>query len=120
MFTKLYNLWSPHGIERQDTHQNDHLRVFGIVLSPDFREDYHIISRKKAESREEIDNPRYCPKHIYDKFAAAFNDKSRHITQPKNYMNIPHANEMDPNDQSRIAVKRDGKWFKNVFDYTMK
>ena len=120
LFMKMYNLWCPLGIERKDTTQNDRLRVFGIVLLPDYRDEFDCITRKRANDREEMDNPRYHSKHIFQLFADSFNDRTLHIRQPKEYLNIPNASLMDPNDQTRIAVKRDGKWFKNVFDTTMK
>ena len=43
LFTKLYNMWCPLGIEREEITMNDKLRVFGIMTSAQFRDEMDCL-----------------------------------------------------------------------------
>ena len=120
LFSKLYNIWCPLGIERKETTQNDKLRVFGIMLSNEMRDEMGSLSRGKSTTRDDLDNPELRVSKIYKKFALAFNDENVVIQHPEHYGELQNANTMDPNELSRINIKRDGVWVQKVFNNVMK
>merc|ERR1711884_141206 len=85
LFTRMYNLWCPLGVEREEVTMNDKLRVFGIMTSPLFRDEMDCLIRGKARDRAELDNPEYRQSTIFQKFAKAFNNPDIDITHPKDH-----------------------------------
>ena len=120
LFNKVYNIWCPLGVERKETTLNDKLRVFGIMTSTDYRDEMNLLSRGKGQNREGIDNPELRSSAIYDRFAEAFNNEDFHIQHPVHYHHLHDAVSMNPNETARIQIQRDGKWFQNVYESTMK
>ena len=120
LFTKMYHLWCPLGVEREEVTINDKLRVFGIMTSALFRDEMDCLIRGKARDRAELDNPEYRQSTIFDKFAKAFNNPDIDICHPKDYHKLDGCISMNPNEKKRIEITRDGKWFKRVYDNTMK
>lgn len=57
LFTKMYRLWCPLGVEREEVTMNDKLRVFGIMTSAEFRDEMDSLIRGKTRDRTELDNP---------------------------------------------------------------
>ena len=119
LFAKLYNIWCPIGIERKETTVNDKLRVFGIMLSNDYRDEMSNLSKGKGSTRDELDNPELRVSKIFEAFSKAFNDKKFHIEHPVNYEKLAGAQKMNPNEKARIEIERDGKWFRKVYDNVM-
>ena len=99
---------------------NDKLRVFGIMTSALFRDEMDCLIRGKARDRAELDNPEYRQSTIFDKFAKAFNNPDIDVGHPKDYHKLDGCISMNPNEKKRIEITRDGKWFKRVYDNTMK
>ena len=90
------------------------------MTSPLFRDEMDCLIRGKAKDRAELDNPEYRQSTIFEKFAKAFNDPEVDISHPKDHHKLEGCIHMDPNETKRIEIIRDGKWFKRMYDTTMK
>ena len=115
LFTKMFNMWTEIGIEKDEVTMNDRLRVIGIMLSPEYRDQMDAFTLGKAKTREELDDPTKRKKVFYEQFAVGFNDEKIVVSNPERMNKLKNSNRMDPNELSRINIKRDGEWFKNVY-----
>ena len=120
LFTKMFNMWTNLGIEKEEVTVNDRLRVIGVMLSPEYRDEMDSFTLGKAKNREELDDPSKRKKALFDKFAKGFNDENIVISQPQRFNKLRHSQKMDPNELSRIHIKRDGDWFGDVYKNVIK
>ena len=120
IFKKMFHSYSAFGHEFSETTMNDRLRVFGIMTHSNFIDEMETLIRGRATTREELDDPAQSTVLIWDKFANTFNDVNFVVSHPKGYEMIDHYESMDPNDPSWFKIERDGVWYKECYEYTMK
>ena len=119
IWNKMYDSWCPSGVERHQVTLNDRLRIFGILLHQDHRDDINRITAG-VQSREELDDPSLQVKQTWNRFAKSFNNPTFRISHPDKYHDITNYQIFDPNESERIVIPRDGVWIKRIFTETMK
>ena len=77
------------------------------------------LSKGKGSTCDDLDKAELRIKKIFEKFSKAFNDASFQIEHPVHYEKLNGAVKMNPNEQSRIEIERDGKLFRKTYDNVM-
>ena len=119
IWNKMYDSWCPSGVERHQVTLNDRLRIFGILMHQDHRDDINRITAG-VQSREELDDPSLQVKETWNRFAHSFNNPTFRISHPEKYQDITNYQIFDPNEYEQIVIPRDGGWIKRIFTDTMK
>ena len=113
----LSNQWGA-GSPSTELHHNDRVRVFGILMTiPENREYFQRLA-EGVTSRRHIDDPEFSLKQIYQSLAFTFNNESIKIVMPSESFDLDKISEIDPNDVTRIRIRRDWMWVKHVYDTT--
>ena len=104
------------GVSAQTVEENDKLRIYGLLFIPS---NYHKLSRlgRGVEDRQDLDDPERSIKGIFESMSLEFNNENIIIELPSKVEDIEGIeNEThDPNDATRIRIKRDGKWCHKVY-----
>ena len=104
------------GVSAQTVEENDKLRIYGLLFIPS---NYHKLSRlgRGVEDRQDLDDPERSIKGIFESISLEFNNENITIELPSKAEDIEGIeNEtLDPNDATRIRIKRDGKWCNKVY-----
>ena len=119
VFQKMHDAWCTQGIEKEQVCLNDRLRIFGILLSQEHRDDINRIT-SGVQSREELDNPSLQVKETWNRIAKSFNSPQVRVSHPDKYEDITNYQIFDPNELERVAIPRDGVWIKRQYNDTMK
>ena len=111
-----------HLVCSADNHRtpNDALRVCGILLLPKYRGTVDGILNKKRQDRAKADQAVDVETAFYEEAVGDFNDASVVIAQPFKNIALTDYEKLDPNDMSRIEIKRDSKWFKDCWEIYFK
>ena len=99
----------------QETTVNDCIRIAGILAMDVNRDDLLSLNRGKHTLRSDVDNPLTRVDAIFHYMAVQFNDPAVHINQPERATNLVTYLELDPNEDTRIAIPRDFAWAKQVW-----
>ena len=104
------------GVSAQTVEDNDKLRIYGLLFLPS---NYPKLSRlcRGVGGRQDLDDPENSLKGIFASISYEFNNENIVIELPTKAADIDGIeNEvMDPNDATRIRIKRDGKWCDKVY-----
>ena len=104
----LETVWGNKAVDATQ-HYNDRLRLFGILLTqPQFRPMIQRLSDGVAD-RSSLDDPELSLKQLFMELALAFNNDDIELTLPDAAYDLDNVNSLDPNDNSRITIQRDGK-----------
>ena len=106
------------GAPSTELHHNDRVRLFGILMTiPENREYFQRLA-EGVTSRRHIDDPEFSLKQIYQTLAFSFNNESIQIVLPSESYDLDKIYDIDPNDASRILIRRDWMWVKHLYDTT--
>ena len=104
------------GVSAQNTEDNDKLRLYGLLFIP---RNFTKLSRlgRGVGCRQDPEAPKRSIKSIFEEISHEFNNEDIKIELPqKSYdTNGIDDDELDPNDETRIRIKRDGKWCEKVY-----
>ena len=95
--------------------QDDIVRLWSILGMNENRHLLLSLVRKKAMSRSELDGARSSELMIFDAIAKSFNDKELVVVPPKSFDTLDNKETIDPNNPSRIDIKRSGSWLYELF-----
>ena len=59
--------------------------------------------------RSSLDDPELSLKQLFMELALAFNNDDIELTLPDAAYDLDNVNSLDPNDNSRVTIQRDGK-----------
>ena len=117
MLQVLSNQWG-EGAPSTKLHRNDQVRLFGILMTLPENRKYFQRLVERVTSRRHIYNPEFSLKQIYQSLAFLFNNESIQIVQPSEAFDLDKIDNVDPNDPSRIRIRRDWMWVKHMYDIT--
>ena len=90
-------------------HYNDQLRLFGLLLTQEhFGPTLQRLSDGVVD-RSSLDNPELSLKQMFMKLSLAFNNEDIVLTLPDAAYDLDNVHCLDPNDNLRITIQRDGK-----------
>ena len=93
---------------------NDHVRVFGIVMSiPENKEIFGRLANGPS-GRHQIDDVTFHPKQIFQDIALSFNNELFFIRLPPDAYELTSIEDIDPNDMCRIRITPNCKFKMNL------
>ena len=104
------------GVSAQTVEENDKLRIYGLLFLPS---NYHKLSRlgRGVGDRQDLDDPEQSMKGIFEAISYEFNNENIIIELPSKAEDIEgiENESLDPNNATRIRIKRDCKWYNKVY-----
>lgn len=121
ILVKAYSVWGVDAFSElyQRATMNDRLRVVGILAMDHHRDNLLLLSSNRMQYREKIDDPSKHPSSIYEEVAMDFNNSTVVVAHPVGVDKLQGYLDMDPNDKSRVNIKRDSRFIKSVYIDTM-
>ena len=98
---------------------NDVIRLYGIAALQDNRDDLPSVGKGKNTVRLENDGPSKRVDSIFYAWALQFNDPQSQLHSPERAVHLSTHHLLDPNDPTRIEIKRDHVWLKNLHFKTL-
>jgi len=99
----------------EKTTVNDCIRIAGILTMEVNRDDLLSLNRGKHTMQADVDNALTRVDAIFHHIAIQFNDPAVKIAQPERAAYLVTYLDLDPNEESRIAIPRDFVWAKQVW-----
>ena len=98
-----------------DIQPNDVIRFFGVAFLGTNRDDLVSIGIGKATSRQQLDSDLSMTDSIMRSWQREFSNYAVLLGEPSRAVYLDSYIDLDPNDHTRIEIKRDWKFFKNLF-----
>ena len=89
---------------------NDIIRLVSILGMNDNRHHLLALVRGKVSTRREIDGAKSKNEMIFDQIGSQFSNKAIVVIPPKEFCTLDSHANMNPNDETRISLKRSGRW----------
>ena len=104
----LHGLWG-NGTASQGVHDNDKVRLFGILMS--LQKNRLLLQRlaECATERSTIGDPELSINGIFTQLCFDFNNDDIIIELPSNACDVEGVENLDPNNMNRITIQRDCK-----------
>jgi len=113
----ISNMWGT-GSPSTELHHTDRVCLFGILMTiPENREYFQRLA-EGSTTRRHLDDPEFLLKQIYQKLVYSFNNELVQIALPHESLDLEKIENINPNDYSRIRIRRDWMWVKHVYDST--
>ena len=97
---------------------NDKIRLIGLLFIDNNSDKLYRLAQG-VNNRQDIDDPALSPRAIFELLSLDFNNNEIILELPDEVMDIDGCEGLDPNDISRIRIKRDGKIFP-IFTFFIK
>ena len=110
ILSMIYTQWGEH-ISAEKTEDNDKLRLFGLLFLESNLDKLHRLSLG-VTGRNQLEDPDLILKGLFQLLAIDFNNENIKVDLPSKStdLNSDELDHLDPNDESRIRIKRDGKY----------
>ena len=110
ILSMIYTQWGEH-ISAEKTEDNDKLRLFGLLFLESNLDKLHRLSLGVTWWNQ-LEDPDLILKGLFQLLAIDFNNENIKVDLPSKStdLNSYELDHLDPNDESRIRIKRDGKY----------
>ena len=99
----------------QDATFNDVLRLFGVALKSDNRDELNLLNTGKCYLRKDSDSPLGRTGSIFFRFSEQFNDSGIVISDPTRAVHLQTYPDINLNLPDRICIQRDHVWLSNLY-----
>ncbi len=108
-------------IEReQKATGNDALRIIGIALRNENRDDLNLLNAGKTYFRKQVDGALSRNSSIFHRFKQQFNDTEIVLDTPDRAPMLTSYVEINLNAHDHIDISRDGDWLEDLYFSTMR
>ena len=118
ILTYAVKAWGITNEAKRTTIPSDYCRFIGIFLLDELKDVTDMLQGQK-KTIDAHDDPQKQKVGIFADIAKKFNDKCIIISNPKDWDRCHHLNgfdAIDPNDYSRVSIKRTGGEMKLIYD----